>query len=274
MKRNDKSIRGGIEDFLCPFEDMFITQGSNGRFSHKGTMANDVRGKVAGERYFIYAPCKIKCIKLYPSTGQAMFQSLNKVRFANGRVDYATFMVAHDNTMNCFIGQIFEQGESFFQMGDKGFATGVHTHIQISQSSDTSWYKNEYGIYKFNNEYDTDSCYFVDNTNILNGMGGDWKLLKDVEVKECKHPVYITNYNMYVRWGAGTNYGIKLVKQLTEDGKKNALDNNPYSYAIYKKGTKFTVYEIVTNNYGTWGKSPSGWICLIGQSGTNYCSEV
>lgn len=274
MKRNDKSIRGGIEDFLCPFEDMYITQGSNGRFSHKGTMANDVRGKVAKERYFIYAPCKIKCIKLYPSTGQAMFQSVNKVRFANGRVDYATFMVAHDNTMNCFIGQTFEQGESFFQMGDKGFATGVHTHIQISQSADTSWYKNEYGIYKFNNEYDTDACYFVDNTNILNGMGGDWKLLKDVEVKESKHPVYIANYNMYVRWGAGTNYGIKLVKHLTEDGKNNAVDTNPYSYAIYKKGTKFTVYEIVTNNYGTWGKSPSGWICLIGQSGTNYCSEV
>lgn len=275
MKRNDKSVRGGIEDFLCPFEDMYITQGSNGSFSHKGTMANDVRGKVAGIRYPYYAPCTSVCIKTYKETGQVMWQSTKKVRFANGRIDYATYMTAHDDSMNAKVGQVVEQGDQLGNMGMKGIGTtGIHTHIQISQSSDTSWYKNEYGIYKFNNEYDTDSCYFVDNTNILNGMGGDWKLLKDVEVKECKHPVYITNYNMYVRWGAGTNYGIKLVKDLTEDGKNNALDSNPYSYAIYKKGTKFTVYEIVANNYGTWGKSPSGWICLIGQSGTNYCSEV
>mgnify|MGYP002522512294 CR=1 FL=1 len=195
MKKNDKSVRAGIEDFLCPFEDMYITQGSNGRFSHQGTMANDVRGRESGVRYLIYAPCDIVCKKIYPSTGQAMFQSKRKVRFANGRIDYATFMVAHDNTMDSYVGREFYQGDGFFQMGDKGYATGVHTHIQISQSSDTSWYKNEFGIYKFNNEYDTDDCYFVDNTNILNGMGGNWKQTKDVPVevsKPIENPIYET----------------------------------------------------------------------------------
>ena len=125
MKKNDKSVRAGIEDFLCPFEDMYITQGSNGKFSHQGTMANDVRGKNVGERYFIYAPCDIKCLKLYPSTGQSMWQSINKVRFANGRIDYATFMVCHDNSMDCTVGMTRKQGEIFYQMGDKGYATGV-----------------------------------------------------------------------------------------------------------------------------------------------------
>lgn len=184
MYQNQKSVRSGIEDFLCPFTDMCITQGSNMRPSHMGIMANDVRGKESGVRYHIFAPCKIKCLRLYPESGQAMFQSIKPVRFANGRIDYATFMVAHDNTMDCYVGQTFEQGQSFFQMGDKGNATGVHTHIEISQSKDTSWTKNQFRIYHFNNEYDLDDCYFVDNTNIINGYGGNWKVTTDVQVKE------------------------------------------------------------------------------------------
>lgn len=200
MYRGQRSVRGGVEDFLCPFTEMYITQGSNGKYSHMGIMANDVRGSIVGERCFIFAPCDIKCIKIYPDSGQAMFQSKNKVRFANGRVDYATFMVAHDNTMDCYVGQEFNQGDPFFQMGDKGNATGVHTHIQISQSNDESWFKNEYGIYKFNNEYDLDECYFVDNTNILNGMGGNWKVTSDIPVSTVEYiniPEWIRLRNVY-----------------------------------------------------------------------------
>lgn len=200
MYKGQKSVRGGVEDFLCPFDSMYITQGSYGKYSHQGIMANDVRGINVGERCLIYAPCDIKCIRIYPNSGQAMFQSLNKVRFANGRIDYATFMVAHNNNMVCNPGDIYYQGDSFFQMGDKGNATGVHTHIQISQSNDESWFKNEYGIYKFNNEYDLDDCYFVDNTSILNGMDGNWKLINEIPVSNVEYiniPEWISLRNVY-----------------------------------------------------------------------------
>ena len=183
MLKGQKSVRNGIEDFLCPFTDMYITQGSNGVRSHRGTMANDIRGAVSGIKYPYYAPCKLRCVKIYPNSGQSMWQSVNKVRFANGRIDYATIMIAHDNTQNCKVGQVVEQGSQLGNMGDKGNATGVHCHIEISQSNDTAWKMNKYGIYCFNNEYDTDSCYFVDNTNILNGMGGSWKKTADVKVE-------------------------------------------------------------------------------------------
>lgn len=189
MIKNQKSIRSGIEDFLCCFTSMYITQGSNGEYSHKGTMANDVRGKKAGYKYPYYAPCTVKCVKTYPESGQVMWQSVNKVRFANGRIDYATFMTAHDDTMDAKIGQVVEQGMQIGNMGTKGNATGVHCHIQISQSKTTSWTKNKYGIYQFPNEYDTDACYFMDGTEILNGMGGNWKYLKDVPVEELKPAV-------------------------------------------------------------------------------------
>lgn len=187
MKANQTSTRAGIQDFLCPFTSMYITQGSNGEYSHKGTMANDVRGKKAGYKYPYYAPCTVKCIKTYPESGQVMWQSVNKVRFANGRIDYATFMTAHDDTMDAVAGKtVVNQGSQLGNMGTKGNATGVHCHIQISQSKTTSWTKNKYGIYQFPNEYDTDACYFMDGTEILNGMGGNWKYLKDVPVEEPK----------------------------------------------------------------------------------------
>lgn len=183
MIKGQKSIRNGIEDFLCPFTDMYITQGSGGSYSHKGIMANDVRGKQAGVRYPYYAPCTCKCIKTYPSSGQVMWQSTNKVRFANGRIDYATFMTVHDDTMDAVAGKTYvNQGSQLGNMGTKGNATGVHCHIEVSQSNNTSWTKNQYGIYHFANEYDLDDCYFVDNTNILQGLGGKWKKTSAVPV--------------------------------------------------------------------------------------------
>lgn len=262
MKANQKSVRGGIEDFLCPFTDMYITQGANNGFSHKGVMANDVRGAQSGVRYPYYAPCTCRCVQIFPAYGQVMWQSLNPVRFANGRVDYATFMTAHDDTLNVKVGQVVPQGVQLGNMGTKGQATGVHCHIQVSQSKDTSWYQNAYGIWKFNNEYDLDSCYFVDNTNILQGSGGSWKQLKDVAVNE--NNLYVTEYNMRVRTGAGVNYATKKVKDLTTDGKKHATSTNLDADAIYKKGTLFTAQEIIINNTdgSVWARSPSGYICI------------
>lgn len=273
MKKGDTSVRSGIEDFLCPFTDMYITQGSNGKFSHQGTMANDVRGLDVGIRYPYYAPCTCKCLHVYPNSGQSMWQSLEKVRFANGRIDYATFMIAHDDSQDCFIGQVVKQGSQLGNMGTKGYATGVHCHIQISQSNDEAWYKNKYGIYQFNNEYDTDDCYFVDNTYILYDMGGHFKETEDVKVEDVK-PIYKTLYNMYIRYGAGTNYPRKLVKDLTEDGKKHATSTNDFDYALYKKGTLFTCYEEFFKNDGSvWAITPSGYICLKDKDNV-YCERV
>lgn len=202
MFKGQKSRRGGIQDFLCPFTDMYITQGANGSFSHKGTMANDIRGLQAGVRYPYYAPCDVKCIWIYPNSGQACWQSLEKVRFANGNIDYATFMTCHDDSFDAYVGLVRRQGEQLGNMGKQGNATGVHCHIEISQTkcSMSSWHKNKYGIYCFDVESDTDESYFVDNTNIINGMGGAWKHTTDVPVESNKFinvPEWIDERNIY-----------------------------------------------------------------------------
>lgn len=156
--------------------------------THRGTGANDVRGAYAGVKYPYYAPCDVKLIWRDLANGQGMWQSLEKVRFANGNIDYATFVTAHDNTFDAQIGQIVRQGEQLGNMGNKagngGKVTGVHCHIEIAQHryDFSNWQKNKYGIYCFPNETDTDDCYFADNTNIIYGFGGNWKYLSQIPV--------------------------------------------------------------------------------------------
>lgn len=158
--------------------------------THRGTGANDVRGAYAGVKYAYYAPCDCKLIWKDLANGQGMWQSLEKVRFANGNIDYATFVTAHDNSFDAQIGQIVRQGEQLGNMGDKagngGKVTGVHCHIEIAQHKYdiSNWKKNKYGIYCFPNETDTDDCYFVDNTNIIYGFGGNWKYLSQIPVDD------------------------------------------------------------------------------------------
>lgn len=145
-----------------------------------------------------------------------------KGKIFNGRIDFATFIIYHDESQDCYVGQVIEQGHQIGNMGKKGNATGVHCHIEIEQGSDTTFKQNNYGVYCLNNEYDTDDCYFMDDTNILNMETANWKYLKDVPVNPEPQPTkrnYTCLYDMYVRTGAGINHSVKLVKDLSDDGK-------------------------------------------------------
>lgn len=269
MYKNQTSVRGNVQDFLCPFSDMYITQGSNSNFSHKNIMANDVRGNVSGVRYEYYAPCDLKVIKIYPESGQMMTQSLNPVRFANGRIDYATIMTAHDNNLDVYVGKVFKQGEKLGNMGNKGVGTGVHCHIQVSQSNDTSWFKKSsfvlngktYPIYGFNNEYDLDECYFIDNTNILYGSGGNWKYLKDVPVvnPEGKNyanlPPIVNSWRVY-------DVNVTPVKKNAK-GFLNPEKFGGLTYYIHRYLDNGTTAEIDTANFGRCKIYIAGTCCKI-----------
>lgn len=187
MKKNQTSKSNGRENFLCPFTDIVITQNSNVG-THKGTMAYDIRGKESGVKYPYYAPCTCKLIWFDKSNGQGLWQSTQKVSFSNKRVDFATFMTAHDESFDAKIGQIVPQGHQLGNMGNKAgggaSSTGVHCHIEIAQAKYTieNWHKNKYGIWCFPKEYSMEQSCFMNDTKIINGLNKKWIYLPDKKV--------------------------------------------------------------------------------------------
>lgn len=246
-KKNETSVTNGIENFLCPFTDLYITQGA-GEGTHKGTFAVDVRGAKSGVKYPYYAPCTVKCIRTYPESGQVMWQSTSKVRCANGYEGIVTFMTAHDDTMDAKSGQIVKQGTQLGNMGTKGNSTGVHCHIEIETGADTTWFKNNYGIYMFNNEKDLDEVCFFDNTNILNRKN----LLKPKYTNSVTPEPTTKKYvNLPPSISSWAVYDLSV-----SPVKKNAKAHlNPkkfggLSYLIYNFRDNNTTVEIETLDYG------------------------
>ena len=242
MKKNDKSKSEGIENFLCPTTDLYITQGAGEKFSHKGVMACDIRGKEKGVRYPYFAPCSCKCIKTYESFGEAIFKSIDKVRFANGIVDYAVFITAHDNNMIAKENMIFMQGDLLGHMGDKGKATGVHLHFEVGTGPDTKLYKNKYGNYALKNEIDLDDAMFIDNTNILTKRGS-WKYTNKINNKK-----YLNLPKTFTKWRVYKENVIPIKKNAC--GYLNTKKFGGLSYEILGFTDNNSCVVIKTRDYG------------------------
>lgn len=145
------------------------------------------------------------------------------------------------NTVKVKTGDRVKKGQILGYMGNTGYSFGGHLHFEVRTPTDVK----------------------IDPEPYLNA---------DLPSKDefVKGYDYVTLNDMYVRWGAGTNYGIKLVKNLTVDGKKNATSKNPDALAVYKEGTIYTALEVIRNENGVWARTPSGYVCMQGVSGRIY----
>lgn len=165
----------GYEYFMCPMTEFKITQVENVG-THLGTKAVDFASGTAGYRAPYYAPATVKCIKTIPSYGEATWQTVNKVHCPNGYFGIVTFETVHDNTFNAYVGMVIKQGQQLGNMGDAGRASGVHLHIEFTQSVNGNMAYNSYGIYTFTaTESYVDDTFYVDDTNIITPMAGNWR---------------------------------------------------------------------------------------------------
>lgn len=142
MQAHQKSIKDGIQNILFPVEHMNITQGNNGSYSHQGVNALDLAGYKGGCSP-LYAPFDVVCVGVDgPDLGNAVFwQSQNKVRFADGTIDYATIMIIHDNNLDGIrAGVKYSQGTQIANAGTAGRATGNHNHFEIAKGKFTHKY--------------------------------------------------------------------------------------------------------------------------------------
>lgn len=167
-----------------------------------------------------------------------------KIKHDNGY--YTLYGHMAYNTVKVKTGDKVKKGQVLGYMGNTGYSFGGHLHFEVRTPSDVR----------------------IDPTPYL-----DKDLPDNKQDEFVKGYDYVTLDNMYVRYGAGLNYGIKLVKDLTPDGKKNAYNQNPNAYAVYKKGTIYTALDVIRNNYGVWARTPSGYVCMRGASGTYYARK-
>ena len=81
-------------------------------------------------------------------------------------------------------------------------------------------------------------------------------------VRFDKGSVYTLMTNVNVRTGAGTDYAIKKVRDLTADGKKNCTSSNSGDNAVLKSGTRVTALDVINVGKDIWLRIPSGYICV------------
>lgn len=236
MKKGQTSVTDGIQNFLCPFTEMRITQVENVG-THKGTKAIDVAAKKAGTKAAYYAPADCECVWTYPANGESRWL-VEKARFANGYIGPAVFEICHDESFNAYVGMKLKQGEQLGNMGAKGGATGVHCHIQIAQTDDTTFFQNKYGIYQFNKEVYCDEAMFIDGTTIVDTGKAKWKYApKESNSKKCPF-----KSSGYVEALATVNVRTKPTTKSGDTGKD------------YKKGMELYYSSIVEADGYYWAK--------------------
>lgn len=263
-----------VSEFFLPY--LYITCEEN-YGSHEGTYNIDYSGRnEMGKLYRapIYAPFDCKCVyaeDTYGAGNMRILQSINKVKTPIGEI-YVTFEIAHDENPILYKGDTRKKGELIGHTGAYGYVTGDHVHVAAAAGT---WkgFDNSGKHQQLKGAEHQYNLFYINNVNVEQDAGYPWK--KYEEPTPTPTPTqnnYICLGNMYVRYGAGLNYGIKRVKELTEDGRNHCTcPDRPNADAVYKEGTVWTLKELVNNKYGTWGRSLSGWICIKGASGREYC---
>lgn len=166
-----------------PMKVVNITQTPNGGYSHKGRLTVDNAGKDAGIDD-VFAP--FDCRVVWKDKGSAktgvLIENVMPVECADGVTRKARSVLTvlwHDNdTTDLTVGQIFKQGEVFYQEGTAGNATGNHLHFGVGIGPFDGSYplvKNDFGNWEIKNEIHPTNIFFIDDSHIVkNTMGMKW----------------------------------------------------------------------------------------------------
>lgn len=157
-----------------------ISQVPGGDFSHQGTQNFDVIGTEGDNN--IFAPFDCKIVKIYPtleSGNTVVIESLKEVQYADGTIGKMSMAFAHDNDIsNLHIGDKYKQGEIFYQTGNYGYATGIHSHVTCIRGE----YKNDMWTVMPSGQSCSpnaispmDALFIGKNMQIINAMGLNFK---------------------------------------------------------------------------------------------------
>ena len=168
-----------MEKAVLILNTLNVIQKANSEFTHKSDKALDLSGKDTGIES-IKAPFTGTIKRIYTNTNTVWIQSIDKVKYADGTIDYMTVMTMHDNEVsNSKVGDIIKQGEIYYEEGRQGYTTGNHIHLAVGKGkfAGNGWFLNDEGSWVINNQYDVHKgLYLLDSVNVLNNGGYNYKL--------------------------------------------------------------------------------------------------
>ena len=137
-----------VEIAYFPANVLDVSQGSYNAYSHNGKNVTDICPHGDGS---IQAPFTGTIRYIDNNWGYVILESNNKVRYADGTIDYMSVGFMHDNDISdLYKGKVIQQGQTFYQQGKKapanraGEITGAHVHIVVMRGkvSDHSYLYN------------------------------------------------------------------------------------------------------------------------------------
>ena len=169
----------GIEVVLFPLEYMNISQDENGSYSHQNTYNIDFLGWSSSGRLVhcpFYAPVTLKCVNdsWDTSTNVRVYESTDRVHFADGSIDYLTIMFAHDEYPIYNVGSIIPQGTLLGHTGEQGLSTGDHVHSCCGKGTYQGFTQRTGGHWDLTNRCHYWDATFINDTTIIEGCGHNW----------------------------------------------------------------------------------------------------
>ena len=225
--------------------------------SHKDTKAIDFGVLSPYKDTKLTAPFdgKIVYVDSQAKGGGIAFESLEKVKYANGTEDYMTLWTGHDNKPPK-VGTIYKQGEYYSDMGTAG-GVDIHCHLEtIKGRFKMTKSVTSMGSYKFENTIEPYNALFLKDNTIIKKTKYNWKregdiiLMSDVKRDETKLQIKVIASELRIRSEPNTESGILGF------AKKYGIYNDLEVY----KDSKYIWHKIADNQ---WLADNGNWLQVL-----------
>ena len=225
--------------------------------SHKDTKAIDFGVLNPYNDTKLIAPFdgKIVYVDSQEKGGGIAFESLEKVKYANGYEDYMTLWTGHDNKPPK-LGSIFKQGEYYSDIGTAG-GVDIHCHLEVQKGKFRNPTKiTSVGSYKLENTIEPYNALLLREDTFIKKTKYSWKREGDIilanDVKRNEEIPQIKVIASELRIRSGPNVNSNILGFAKKDGIYNDLE-------VYKD-SKYIWHRIADNQ---WVADNGKWLEIL-----------
>lgn len=130
----------------------------------------------------VYAPFTGIIRKVYKVRGNFVWlESMEKVLWADGTVDFMTILTGHDeNVESLYVGKVIKKGEPYYTQGGNGSYFDFDVYIEVGKGKfrGNGWSTDEKGEWVIHNQVSLLNAFFVDQgVTIDENSNIGWKVI-------------------------------------------------------------------------------------------------